>query len=135
MRQADHRAFNDAGQGVDRGFDLAWIDVEAAADNEVLGAPDDVEIAVRIDPAEIAGDKISIVAEFLRGFFGALPIARKDIRPFDLDDAGFALRQNLSGLMARNAQGDARKRKTNTPRPALAVIGVRADHIGFRRTV
>ena len=57
---ADHRALDDAGERVDLALDLLRIDVEAAGDDEVLGAPDDVDVAARVDLAEIAGDEEAV---------------------------------------------------------------------------
>ena len=51
VRHADDRALDDAGKRVDLALDFLGIDVEAAGDDEVLAAPDDVDIAARVDLA------------------------------------------------------------------------------------
>ncbi len=50
-------AFQHARQSVDLAFHFLRIDVEAAGDDEILAAPDDVDIATGVDLAEIAGDE------------------------------------------------------------------------------
>ncbi len=47
MRHADDGALDHAGHRVDLGLDLLRIDVEAAGDDQVLAAPDDVDVAAR----------------------------------------------------------------------------------------
>ena len=64
MGDADDGAFNHARHGVDLGLDLFRIDVEAAGDDEILAAPDDVDVAALVDLAEIAGDEEPVRAEF-----------------------------------------------------------------------
>ena len=71
MRQADDGAFGDAIERVDLRLDLDRIDVEAAGDDQVLGAADDMDIAALVDPGEIAGDEIAVGAKFLAPSFPA----------------------------------------------------------------
>ncbi len=52
---ADDRGFGDVRVLVQRGFDLGGVDVLAAADDDVLQAVDDVEVAVGVETAEVAG--------------------------------------------------------------------------------
>ena len=51
MRDAEDRALEHALDRVDLGLDLLRIDVEAAGDDEILGAADDVDVAVGVDTA------------------------------------------------------------------------------------
>ena len=51
---AEHRAIVDAGNGVQRGFDFGGVDVDAAADDHLLGAAREVEEPVIVQAAEIA---------------------------------------------------------------------------------
>ena len=60
MRHADDGALDDAGERVDLALDLLRIDVVAAGDDEVLAAPDDVDVAARVDLAEVAGDEEAV---------------------------------------------------------------------------
>ena len=60
MRQTDDRAFDHSGKRVDPGFHFLRIDVATAGNDQILGAPDDMDVAVRVDCAEIAGDKKTI---------------------------------------------------------------------------
>jgi hypothetical protein len=97
MGKADHGAFHDAGNVVDQAFDLFGIDVIAARDHQILVAPDDAQIAVIADLAQIAGDEEPVLAEFRGGLFRHLPIALKDVGAAHLDGADLALRQRRAG--------------------------------------
>ena len=90
VRHADHRAFGHAGQLVDIALDLGRIDVVAAADDQVLAAPDDGDVAVRVDFADVAGLEIAVGGELFGRFLGHAPVALEDIRPLDLDVADLA---------------------------------------------
>src|SRR5260370_28754933 len=52
---ADHRGLGHLGVGVEDLFDLARVDVESAADDQVLLALDDEEEAVLVGPAHVPG--------------------------------------------------------------------------------
>ena len=52
---ADDRGLGHVGVLVERGFDLGRVDVLAAADDDVLQPVDDVEVAVGVEAAEVAG--------------------------------------------------------------------------------
>ena len=79
MRQADHGRFDDTGHGVDHVLDFLRIDVEAAGDDQVLGAADDGDVAVGIAPAHVAGLEPAVGGEFLGGLFRHLPVADEDV--------------------------------------------------------
>ena len=55
VRPADHRDFAHARMLEQHLLDLAWIDVGAARDDDVLGAVLEREIAFRIERADVAG--------------------------------------------------------------------------------
>src|SRR4051812_35931981 len=57
MRHPDHRALDHARDQVDLGLDLLRVHVEAARDDQVLAAPNDVHVALLVDFAEVAGDE------------------------------------------------------------------------------
>jgi hypothetical protein len=77
VRDTDYGAFSNAWDRLNRGFDLGWINIVAAGDDEVLGASCNINVASLIDVAEIARD-----------------------------DADRSLGQRLSGLRVRNADFD-----------------------------
>src|SRR5437016_10213226 len=54
-------------------FDLAWVDVEAAANNHILHSVDDVEVAIFVAPPNIAGMEPAMAHRF-GGCIGALVI-------------------------------------------------------------
>ena len=55
VRHADQRAVGHRGMRVEHVLDLGRIDVLAAADHHVLGAVDDVDEALLVEPREVAG--------------------------------------------------------------------------------
>ena len=72
-------------------LDLARIDVVAAADDQVLLAVDDEEVAVLVDPCHVARDEPAVVGDRLGGRVGPLPVAVHHVVPTDLDLADLAL--------------------------------------------
>src|SRR5579872_7486103 len=94
VRHADHGGLGDRGMLVEHLLDLARVDVVAAADDQVLLAVHDVEVAVLVDPGQVAGVEPA-VADRLGGGLGPLPVALHDVRPADDDLAHLAL-----GLLA-----------------------------------
>ena len=132
---ADHRALDDPGQAVDLAFHFLGVDVEAAADDEVLAAAQDMDIAARVDHAEIAGDEEAIGAELGPGLLRIAPIALKDIGTLDLDHPGLAQRNLGAALRVRDAQIHPRQGKPHGARDALPVIGVGGIHIGLGHAV
>ncbi len=68
-----------AGCVVDRLLDHLRIDVEAAGDDHVLLAVDQVEIAVGIHIADVAGEE-AVADEGLGGFLRPVPVALGDVR-------------------------------------------------------
>ena len=54
---ADDRGLGDVGMLVERGLDLGGVDVLAAADDDVLQPVDDVEVALVVEAAEVAGER------------------------------------------------------------------------------
>ena len=112
VRQADHGAFGDAGDGVQQHLDLFGIDVVTAGDDQILGAADDGDIAVCVDLPQITGDEPAVGAQILGGFVGHLPVAGKDVRAAHLDHA------------IHQPQFHPRQRKADRAGPPRAVIGV-----------
>ena len=55
VRPPDHRRGDDVRVGEHRVLDIPRIDVDAAADDQVLEPVDDVEVAVGVEPADVAG--------------------------------------------------------------------------------
>src|SRR3954454_8400173 len=92
-------------------LDLARVDVETAADDELLAAPRDLEAAVlRVETAEVAGPEPAVPRQRLRRRVRAAPVAGKDLRPADED------------LLVVQPQLDARQRPahaTGSPWPVI----------------
>ena len=135
MRQSDHRALDHARERVDLALDFPGVHVEAAGDDEIFGAADDVDVTLRVDSAEIAGDEETVGAEFGGGFFRHPPIALEHVGAFDLDHADAALGENLAALRLGDPQADAGQGKADRAGEPGAVIGVRRDHVGLGHAV
>ncbi len=88
---ADDGAFVDVGMPVERRLDLGRIDVLAARDQHVLGAVEQVHVAVGVDPRDIAGPQPT-VGQHLAAEFGQVEVALGDIRPARPKLAWFARR-------------------------------------------
>ena len=135
MRHPDDGAFQHAGLGVEEGLDLLGVDVVAAGDDQVLVAPDDVDMAVGVDPAQVAGDEEAVGAEFRRRPVRHPPVAQEDVRAAHLDLADLALRQGLAGVGVGDAQRHAGQRRADRAGAPLAVIGVGGVHAGLGHAV
>jgi len=90
-------------------FDLGWIDVEAGADDQLLGAADNVQNVI-FEPREIAGVKPAIAVDHRRGPFGGPIIAAHDIGTADVQFADLARRHCAAVLpdQTRLDPGDQR---------------------------
>ena len=60
MGDTEHGHLEDRGMGGDGVLDVGGVDVVAAADDHVLAAAHDVEVAVRVEPAEVAGHQPAV---------------------------------------------------------------------------
>src|SRR3546814_20238657 len=58
---------------VDAELDLLRIDVEAAGDDEVLGPPDDMDVAALVDRRHVSGDEEAVLAELGGGLLRLAP--------------------------------------------------------------
>jgi hypothetical protein len=89
---ADGGAFQHAGHLRDDVLDLVRVHVEAAHQDHVLLAVDDLEVAALVDHADVAGAEEAVGGHHLGGLVGALPVAGHHLRAAD-------------GDLARRAQG------------------------------
>src|SRR4029077_16735147 len=134
-RDTENSALEHALDRVDLGLDLLRIDIEAARNHEVLGPPDDVNVAIVINVGQVAGCKIPVSAKLLLRFLRHPPIAGEDVRPLDLDHADFASLNRRATLEVGDAHADSWKRETDRTRPAFAVVRIGCDHVGFGHAV
>src|SRR4029078_12467222 len=104
--------FGDAGQLVADAFDLGRVDVVAAADDQVLAAADDGDVAQGVDHADVAGAKPAVGAELGARLLGHAPVAGEDVRAAHLDRADRAL-GNDGAVAVDDAQADAGQRKAD----------------------
>src|SRR5579875_2864906 len=89
MRDAEHRGLADGRVLVEHLLDLARVDVVAAADDELLLAVDDEEVAVLVDPAHVAGVQPAVDDGLRRGL-RPLPVAAHHVVALDHDLADLA---------------------------------------------
>src|ERR1700722_15275720 len=71
-------------------LDVAWIDVEPAAQEHVLGPVDDENEAVLVHIADVAGAKETVRRHCVRGLFRLFPVSLHDVRTLDADFAPLA---------------------------------------------
>ena len=92
---ADHGGFGDPGKRVDSLLDLLRVDVEPTGDDEILGAADDPQIAVRENLAHVPGLEIAAAAArlgFPRGDIPSVDVrCLKAFYTFHFRDADTAL--------------------------------------------
>ena len=97
-------------RGVDLTLDLHRIDVVTARDHHVLGAAHEMNVAVRVDPTEIASNEEAVRPEFLCSLFRHPPVAAKDVWALDLDDAALPSRDGFAAVHGADAYVDAGER-------------------------
>src|SRR5579875_497074 len=76
----DHRRFDHRRMAIEHLFNVTRVDVESTANNQVFFALDDVQVAVFIEAAHIAGMQPAI-AQGRLCLFGHVVVALHDIRP------------------------------------------------------
>ena len=74
VRLPDAGAFSHTRAGGSDRLDLVRIDVEAGDDDHVLLAIDDLEIALGVEDADVAGAEVAVGRESLPGRFRLLPV-------------------------------------------------------------
>src|SRR5688572_20013056 len=87
MGNAKHRGFDHASQSVDLLFNLSWVNVEAAGDDDIPGPPDNCKSSLFIQRAYIAGNEITLPGEILVRPVRHSPITLADIGAFHLDSS------------------------------------------------
>ena len=99
---------------VERVLDLARVDAVAAAQDHVLDAVDEVQIAVGVEVADVAGAEPA-VGERLARRLGVAPVAAHHPGRDQLHLAGLARRHRLP-VAVRDAHGDARAGRADRAR-------------------
>ena len=115
----DHGGFGDLRKLMDDDFDLARVDVLPAADDHVLVAADQDEVAVLVEASHVAGVQPA-VDEGLRSLVGPVEVAAHHVGALDHHLAGLAV-----GCRAPRSVDHPdrlpRQRKPDSPGLALAV--------------
>src|SRR6266852_6290889 len=106
-------------------FDLARVDVVAAADDELLGPADYAQVARVIEIADVAGPEVALLGERRRRRLGEVEIAAEHVGTLDEDLRALLLEANF----------DARQRHADGSRAPLALVGVGNEHEGLGHPV
>src|SRR5262249_59027434 len=77
----DDRDVGDAGQGEQGLFHLAGADVESAADDDVLHAPGNAQVAAVVESAHVAGAPPALVVDGVGGEVGPAPVFEQPAGP------------------------------------------------------
>src|SRR6478735_1420484 len=96
VRDADDLGVEDVGVGVEELLDLARVDVLAAADDHVLDAAGDLDVAVIVHDADVAGVHPAVL-DGLGRLVGLLPVAEHHGVALGHELPGLAARQGLAG--------------------------------------
>ena len=119
VRHCHDRRLGDGRVLVEHLLDLAGIDVVAAADDQVLLAIDDEEVAVLVDLREVTGVEPA-AAHRLGRRVGTLPVALHHVRALDDDLPHLALR-DLLVVLVEDLHLDVADRRADRAGLALAV--------------
>ena len=87
-----------ASMGIEHRLDLGRIDVEAGADDHLLGAADDEE-AIALEAREIAGVEPAVGIDRLRGEIGRAVIAAHHVAAADMKLADLAVADRLPSMV------------------------------------
>ena len=93
IRRSEHCRFGDRRTGITFGLDLGRGDILAAADDDLLLAVDDEQIAILVEVADVARADPTVRADRRLGRFGIAEIALDVSRSSDADFAGLARRE------------------------------------------
>src|SRR6185437_4324112 len=120
VRHANHGYVGNIGMAIDRAFDFRRIDVFRASDDHVFHAVVNVDIAVFIQIARIAGAKPAVLVDGLRRGFRQIPITCHIPRRASCDLAHLSWRQLVSGFV-EHRHFHTRQRLTSRTHPWVSV--------------
>jgi len=124
---AEDGGAQDGGMRIEDGFDFGGIDVETEADDQVLGAADDKEMAIA-ELGEVAGVEPTFAVNRCGGFFGSMVIALHDVRAAHPQFSDFSLGYGIPGGV-HEFHFDTRKDAADGSVGA-GLIGMRLGNIG-----
>ncbi len=124
---ADDLHIQDARHAEEKFLDLARIDIFAAADDHVLDAAGDTQVAVFIHDAEVAGAQPALGTHGARRVLGHLVVALHDIVAPAEDLSGLAARQLVDAFRVGHAHLDAGQGAAH----GLAAQGERVVDVGL----
>ena len=111
---------------VDGGLDLRRVDVVAAADDQVLRAPGDRDVAVGAEGSEVARPEEAVGRELGARRLGQIPVPVEQARAADLDHPGGAGRQRMVCVIG-DPQVDLGERSAHRAGAPLAIERVGAE--------
>src|SRR3954452_12821636 len=120
MWHADHRRVAYRGMLVEHLFDLTWVDVVSAPDDQVLLPVDDVVVAVLVDPGHVPALEPAVWCHDLLGRVRPAPIALHHVVAADPDLPNLAGWQRVSFLVC-DLHLDTLDRGADRPGLALPV--------------
>ena len=135
MWNTDHRAFQHPLLRVQHRLYFLGVDVKSAGNDQVFVAPNNMDISIGINHAQIPSDEKPIAAQLFGSFLGHIPIALEDICSAHFDLANIPLGQCFARGAVSDFQLNPRKRKSDCTCTARALIGIRGAHIRFCHAV
>src|SRR5262245_20523204 len=132
VRDPDHGGIHHRRVVVERALDLDAVHVLAAADHHVLGAVHDVDEALVVEAAEVAGAQPAR-DEGLGGRLGLAPVALHHVRSLDPDLADLAGRKRPAARVVRSHHLHLAHRHRSTHAVGLALVVGGAVEGGDRR--
>ena len=134
IRNADHCTFVNFGQRHDARFDFGGKNIEAAGDDHVLLAIDDVKEAVFVAIADVAGVVPAEFANF-RGGFGQIVVAAADECAARDDFSGLILGAGVRPLLIHDCQPHGGSRFAATAEAFGMISGAAAAIVFWSRNV
>ena len=119
MWHTDHGRLLDLGMPGEHVFHLGRVDVEPRHDHEVLGAVDEIEVAVVVDGRHVAGLQPTVLGEDGVGCIGVLVVAGEDVVAAHPDLAGVT-DQGVTAGLAHEPDLDALEGATDRTESHLA---------------
>src|ERR1700730_2578028 len=128
-----HRCFRHLRLFAEKFFDLAWIDIESARDDQVASPPNQCMVTVRRPDREVARAEPTVCERFTRGLC-LVPIAGENIRPTQVDLARFSI-PDRAPLEIEEPDGYARQWKSNRTGTPFSGVWIAKVHERLAHTI
>src|SRR6266487_199187 len=104
-------------------FNLAWIELKDAGNDDIFSGGQDVKVAILIHFPDVACTHPAIDKD-AGSLSLALPVALHNVWPFDRDLTFLAHRYGYSRFLIKDSCIHIRQRKTNASIPNITVEGI-----------